>query len=118
MISHSLSIALGNISWRLLFKTEESANVALMKIQGQTDSARIEIADDFGQKFTSRIGLLHGFMLEDLDQTKMAHAELMLHQARAQALATKMAQSEPDLRRPPTSPAILNPMGNGFGPPR
>jgi hypothetical protein len=41
---------------------------------------------------------IHGWALENLDESKMAHCERMLHQARTQGQAQRMAESDPSLR--------------------
>jgi len=108
-----INVALGNTSWRLLFKDE----VGLGKGVTALTSGRpnIEVDDDFGQTLSAKANSIHGFMLEDMDKTKMAHVEMALHQARTQGLATKMAQHDPALKAQSNmSPNVLNPMGSGF----
>ena len=115
-----LNIALGNTSWRLLFKEEIMARDALDKLEvSKTSLAPCDrVSDDFGQEFSGGAGII-GLMLEDLDQTKMAHVEMALHQARTQSLATKMAQTDQTLKADSMvrGPAIIAPMGgNGRAP--
>ena len=115
-----LNIALGNISWRLLFKNDESLKAAELPflIYAGSPDTWILAVDDFGQTVRVRQNAIHGVMVEDLDKTKLAHVELVLHQARTQSLATKMAQTDPALKADTMSrsPAILSPMGNGARP--
>lgn len=112
-----LNIALGNVSWRLLFKEEARATLAY-ELLDRGISPKILLDDDFGQHFGGKLESIHGFMLEDLDKTKLANVEMALHQERTKVMATKLAQSDPGLRadmgRP--SPAIISPMGNGSRP--
>ena len=111
-----INVALGNTSWRLLFKQEDSAKIAFEALTKGAE--RISILDDFGQELSTQPKVVHGVMLEDMDKTKMAHVEMALHQARTQGLATKMAQTDPALKaQSAMSPSVLNPMGNGFRPP-
>ena len=113
-----INVALGSTSWRLLFRDEEKANETFGFINAPREDGII-VCDDFGQ----RLSLLnhksvHGVMFEDLDQTKAAHIEMALHQARTQNAAQKLAASDPALRAGATNagPAIISPMGNGFRP--
>lgn len=109
-----INVALGNTSWRLLYKTEDRARLAYELISNPVIENLI-LDDDFGQQLCAKAAHVYGFMLEDMDKTKMAHVEMALHQARTQGLATKMAQHDPALKAQSTmSPSVLNPMGNGF----
>ena len=114
-----INVALGNTSWRLLFKDEEKARTAFAEMQPRA-SADIGfiIEDDFGQTLCSTAKAIYGLMFEDMDKTKLAHVEMALHQARTQNLATKMAQSDQSLRASSMmqGPAILNPMNGSFRP--
>ena len=108
-----LNVALGNTSWRLLFRDEEKAQEAF-SIFVKRYAPQFTVVDDFGQTLVAQAESVHGAMLEDMDKTKMAHVEMALHQARTQNLATKMAQTDPSLKTPAMGPSVLNPMGNGF----
>lgn len=112
-----LNIALGNTSWRLLFKNEEPAKCAYALISNPNIENLI-IDDDFGQQFCAKVKAIHGFMIEDMDKTKLAHIEMALHQERTRIAATKAAQVDPAIRNAQAAhgPAIINPMGNGFRP--
>lgn len=113
-----INVALGNTSWRLLFKEEEKARETFIFINSSPDDFRLRLEDDFGQTFSGYRHNIHGVMLEDMDKTKMAHVEMALHQARTQNLATRMAQHDPALKANSTmgGPSVLNPVGNGFMP--
>ena len=113
----SITIALGNVSWRLLYKSEESAAHATSIIQDTKHLSEIRVDDDFGHSLTVPTKSLHGILVEDLDKTKMAHVELGLHQARIQAAANKAGQADPGLRASAmtNSPGVLTPM-NSFRP--
>ena len=91
----SLSIALGSVQWRLLFKTEEAARNIAEAIQKKSASV---LADDFGQQIVINANSYHGMLLEDMDKTKLAGVELMLQDARIRAAATKQAQSDQSLK--------------------
>lgn len=106
---HSLSIAVGNQCWRLLFKTEESATLAFTFLKNGSVEP---VLDDYGQSF---FGLPQGLLLEDMDKSKLAYIETALHNARANVDANKRAQTDPALRasRLSAGPPMLNQMGNG-----
>jgi hypothetical protein len=113
----SLTIAFGETPtmWRLLFKTEEVANSAVNALStaaGNNMSASV-IIDDFGQRCTILAIGLKGWILEDLDQSRLAGVEMMLHNARTQAQAQVQARQEPALRSAGQGPSVFVPQGNG-----
>ena len=112
----SITIALGNVSWRLLYRDEEKAQQAF-ELTRHRDGAIIFLEDDFGQKVYFPLSSLHGALFEDLEKMKMAHVETALHNARLQAMANKAAQADPGLRASAmsSSPGVLTPM-NSFRP--
>ena len=87
-----LNVALGNVSWRLLFKDVDTAKVAFTILDAR-NGPDIKIEDDFGQTLVAHVDSMHGLMLEDMEATKLAHVEMALHQERTRVLATKMALS-------------------------
>lgn len=110
-----INVALGSTSWRLLFREEKNAETAF-ELLNPTVGFPKQIRDDFGQKLLlASDGSVHAVMFEDLDQTKMAHIEMALHQARTQNAAQKMAATDPALRAGSNQagPAIISPMPNG-----
>ena len=83
---HAITVIVGQIGWSLLFKDEEKANKiadVLKKREGQFTA----IEDDFGQKLDARTDAIAGYMIEDMEQSKLAHVERALHQQRTQNLA-------------------------------
>ena len=112
----SITIAVGNVSWRLLYKGIGDATIAAEKLQSAKDGV-VEIIDDFGQLCSINVKSFHGLLLEDLEKMKMAHVETALHNARLQAMANKAAQADPGLRASAmsSSPGVLTPM-NSFRP--
>lgn len=108
-----ITVAVGNSSWRLLYRDEAKADQAYLELT--IAKTAVQIDDDFDQKF---FGIPNGILFENLDKTKHAAMELMLHQARIQQGAQKLAQTDPALRAggASQSPAILHPMGNGARP--
>ncbi len=123
---HSLTINFGPTGtlWGLMFKSEESAQIAYDVLTGTrgepTDdynktTSLIRLVDDFGQKVVLERSAIHGYVLEDMDVSGMAHVERTHHQARLQRTASKLAESDASLRQ--VGPAILNPgIGNGQWP--
>lgn len=114
-----ITVALGNVSWRLVYKDEERAREiweTLSKISPEPKTA-LKFEDDFGQCLVGIFDSIHGLMFEDLEKSALADIELRLHNARIQAKAQKLASADPSLRPPMMgNPAILNPMGNGSRP--
>lgn len=100
----SLTIAFGETPamWRLLFKTEESARNtydSFLKTPGSSFTVGVNATDDFGQSCYVDPQSILALMLEDLDQSKLAGVEMMLHNARTQAQAQAQARTEPALRQ-------------------
>lgn len=101
-----------------LFKSPQLADKAYFDIETakQSKAGSVNIIDEFGQRGCFEVATVHGFVLEDMDQSKLAHIERGLHQMRTQAKAQQMAGSDPALRTAAMTqgPAILSPMpGNG-----
>lgn len=109
----SLTIAFGETPamWRLLFKTEEAALNSFTALK-YDDTSDATITDDFGQTvFLNRRA--SALMLEDLDQSRLAGVEMMLHNARTQSQAQVQARQEPALRTAGQGPSVFVPQGNG-----
>lgn len=103
--------------WRLLFKTEEAAlaageKMSLPEREGLPDLA-VSVTDDFGQTCAIRANRIIACMIEDLDLSKQAGAEMMLHNARTQAMAQTIARQEPALRSAGQGPSVFVPNGGG-----
>ena len=109
-----LTIAFGETPamWRLLFKTEDRANQAWLRMKG-TINSELDLEDDFGQHCCIMLNYFRGAMLEDLDQSKQAGVEMMLHNARTQAQAQAQARQEPALRSAGQGPSVFVPGMNG-----
>jgi len=111
---YSLSIALGPTVWMLLFNNEDSAKKQELSLeQARATNTLASLKDDFGQTLNVAPGSLHGWIFEDMDATKMAHCERMLHSARVQGQAQRMAESDPALRMgmQTRSPQMISPFG-------
>ena len=115
---YSLTIAFGETPamWRLLFKTEEAAHNtydSFLKSPGPDFTIGVNVTDDFGQSCYVKPASILALMLENLDQSKQAGVEMMLHNARTQADAQTRARSEPSLRQAASGPSVFVPNGGG-----
>jgi hypothetical protein len=116
MFSLTIVFGPGPMVWTLMFRTEERvreelANWAINKTP---------LIDDFGQECVISADIMHGYMVENLEQSKLAHIERALHQARTQAKGAEIADSDPVLaqarRRAQGGMPIMQPMPTGFSP--
>ena len=121
---HCLSIVFNAgspVMWKLLYREVGEASIQANKLcetrekwAGSLPAPLVEITDDFGQLVQISCDSFAGCMLEDLDQSKLAHIEMSLHEAKTRAMATKQAQSDPALRTAGMISGgmpILSPMG-------
>lgn len=108
---HSLSVIIGPAIWVLAFKTEEKAREIHTYIADHAGDAdtRLVVTDDFGQTMTLRCASVHGLLLEDLDVSKEAVIERMIHNAKVQAEAQAKASRDSSLRHAAHGPAVLSP---------
>lgn len=115
-----LTIVFGPVPtpWALLFQKPEAADKTFMDLETakKEKAPTVSVADDFGQRATIDTVFIHGFMLEDMEKSKLAHIERGLHQARTQARAQQQAAADPVLKNAAMmqGPAMLNPMGTRF----
>lgn len=116
----AVTIAFGNTSWRLLYKTAEKAEEHFNFISTPPDktqdfnaTTRIQLTDDFGQRAMFVHSAVVGVMLEDLNESKLATIELGLHQQRTQVGFQARAEADPTCRAGATrgGPGIITPMG-------
>jgi hypothetical protein len=116
---HLLTVIFGPTPtpWAMLFHKEELAQAAFSTIETaqQSKAAYLSITDEFGQRANFTVADIHGFMLEDMEKSKLAHIERGLHQARTQARAQAAAAADPVLKNAAMmqGPPMLSPMGNG-----
>lgn len=110
----TLSVVFGHASIGFMFKTKEAAeNADAILNMSVSMGGTATIVDDFGQRGSFKPASIHGVILEDMDQSKLARAEQMVHQALTQAVAQNLAKAKPELRVNNT-PAVINPMMNGM----
>lgn len=115
---HSLSIAIGMMSWRMLYEDEDRAKVAYALLKDKT-VPDIEITDDYGQVGTFKPMACPAVMLEDMEKSKMAEIAIALHRQKVQMLAQKMAEADPAIRAARQMQSVLPtispvPGANGF----
>lgn len=101
------------VTWGFLYKVMENAQRNYMRLTDTDD--QIEIVDDYGQVARLFSTDIHGYMLENLELSKVAQIERGLHHARTQAKANQMAQADPIIRAGNMSRgsglATIDPMG-------
>jgi len=114
---HQVTIIIGSTPWAFLFQKPELADKTFIDLEmaKKENAETVAVADEFGQRATIDVKAIHGFMVEDMEQSKLAHIERALHQARTQARGQQMAISDPVLKNAATmrGPAVLDQMGNG-----
>ena len=112
---HSITVIVGPASLRFLFRTKEKAE-SFKNFKTDHPTQDLHIDDDFGQHGEFKALSIHGVLIEDMDQSKLAAVELMLHNARIQNSAQQRAQSDQGLVR--GGPRVLSPIPgnmNGIG---
>ena len=97
MFSLTIVFGPGPMVWTLMFKTAEVAISNKNKLDADAEG-NIDLVDDFGQSCSIRSEEIHGWMLEDLEQSKLAHIERALHQTRVKVKADEMARADPVIR--------------------
>ena len=110
----SLTVFVGTGMWSLMFKNKDQAEAAYGMISNPDLFTGVaNLVDDFGHQMMLRPGSVHGAVLEDMDQSKLAHCERALHQQRTQITAQSMAQADATIRnaRMTSGPAVLTPQG-------
>ena len=114
---HSVSVVFGHTSVRFMFKSKEKAE-ALRSFRCDHPTQDLIIDDDFGQRGEIRASSIHGIIIEDMDLSKTAGVEFMLHNTRIHSQATTRAQNDPALKADRrASPQVLTPFpGNGMMP--
>lgn len=88
----SVNVAIGNVSWALVYNDEESATTVYQKLK---NPGYIEVSDDYGQTLCVLPEDIKGVMLEDWNKTKLGHVERALHLQRTQAEAQKRWERDP-----------------------
>ncbi len=101
MFSLTIVFGPGPMVWTLMFKTVEEAKIYEMVLTTtmKHDDTFVTIKDDFGQEAVVVTSEIKGWMIEDLEQSRLAHIERALHQARTQAKGSELADADPVLRQ-------------------
>lgn len=121
---YSISVIVGSTAWALMYKTPEHAEEArtalralwdqpVITMGGVPPTSSILVTDDFGQELAVDAKSLCGWLFEDMDQSKLAHCERILHQQRLQIHAQKMGQADQTIRTAQmmNGPAMIDPIG-------
>jgi hypothetical protein len=111
---HRMTVVFGPTSLGFLFKTKEKAD-AHRNFRTDHPTQDLIIDDDFGSHAEIKAMSIHGIIIEDLDVSKLANVEMMLHEARSRSSAQHRAQSDPALRAVRQGPSVLTPMGGMNG---
>lgn len=112
MFSLTISFGPAATMWTLMWRDKEKAEAAWNAVAlAKASETVLNLTDEFGQEAVIEIATVHGVMLEDMEQSKLAHIERAMHQQRMQVKAQEMAQSDPVLRaaRFQQGPAVLTP---------
>lgn len=105
MFSLTIVFGPGPMVWTLMFKTEERARREYQEMvdarhpDNDGSSACAILRDDFGQECEITVSQISGFMLEDLEQSKLAHIERELHNLRTKLKANEIADTDPQIRQ-------------------
>lgn len=91
----SVNVALGNVSWALVFNDEETAKVVFDKLNALASEEGIRIHDDYGQQLFIWGCRIHAVMFEDWNKTKLGHIERAIHSQRTQVEANKRWSRDP-----------------------
>ena len=112
---YSLTICFGpaGTTWVFLFKDRTAATSATIPVVNDA----LFVKDDFGQEAKFEESDVHGWVIEDLDQTESARIQRSLAEERIKVKLMDAAKSDPvigaALRRQQGAP-VLTPMGGGF----
>lgn len=110
-----LTIAVAPVAWPLMFRTKEKADMSREVLRDRTPGRFVSIEDDFGQIVDVETRCVGAIMFEDMDQSRNAHIERALHEARLRASLQTRAKSDPILKHAAINgPAMISPMANGF----
>ena len=96
MFSLTIVFGPGPMVWTLMYKNREAAESARSFLRDNGN--HVGMIDDFGQECEIRTDGIQGWMLEDLEQSRLAHIERALHQARTQAKGAELAEADPVLK--------------------
>ena len=110
---HRMTVIFGPTSIGFLFKSKEKAE-SFKNFKTDHPTQDLHIDDDFGSHAEIKALSIHGIIIEDLDVSKLANVELMLHNARVQASAQHRAQSDTALNVSRRGPAVMTPFNGGM----
>ena len=102
---YSLTIVHGGASWRFMFRAKSDVD----KFRGFRAAAAAQdliIDDDFGQHAEIRTSDISGIQIEDMEQSRLAHMEGMVWNARIQQGAQERLRTRAGIAQVPS----LNPI--------
>src|SRR5215475_3921217 len=103
----AITVIVRTIPFRFVY-TDETRAIAASVMLASPLGDFVTLTDDFGQTLNCKKENISGYISEDLEKSKLAAVELMLHQQRTQNLAQKRVQADPSLR-------AISTMGNSPG---
>lgn len=115
---HRITVVFGSSGTQFFYSDRANAERAFDSLEAakKAQGTTVSIADEYGQRACLDVAAIHGYVLENLEESKLAHIELGLHQARMQAKANEMGRVDPVLRTAAMHQGgmpILSPQGNG-----
>lgn len=107
---YGITVLVGSAAWSLIFKTRESWQKARDLLDAPATSGSIlRITDDYGQDCVCKVDGIHGFLAEEMAQSKLAHVERQIHGLHIQHAIQQRAEHDPTLRFAARGPAMLSP---------
>ena len=111
----SITLTVGPVPFKLLFKTEEKAVAQWEKFKNRfkesdPSTGEIEFIDDFNQVVSGNSNTFGCGIYENMDISRQAHIANSLHQAKTHNEGQKAIEADISMRR---GPPVLAPMGAG-----
>lgn len=100
---HILTVVFGynDTHVQLFYQSGTAANGAAKNLANIFQQpGQVQLTDDYGTFAVFADSSIRGFWLRDSDQSQAAEIEAALHQARTQAKAQRLAQTDPGIASP------------------
>lgn len=110
---YSLSLVVGNLAapLRLMFRTKEKAE-ACTALMSDHPTQDLRLEDDFGQVLLAKGNMIHGKLLENMDESMLAYIETTVFNEKIKAKAIQRMKSDP-MFGPTQRQGIVSPQFNG-----